>query len=145
MTHRTIGVNQQPNDASMKYNLPLHLAEIRRRLARRHNRRILFLLVTMFVLILAALQFSPGHPAQVLLATIAMALIEIMGLIYAIRLSKKQSMVLGFVCPLCGGPLYDGRSNRLGYQGECPCCKKFIIDRLKDFPTPLSTQASGSH
>jgi|GEM_PF-2450754 len=55
-----------------------------------------------------------------------------MGIVYVIRLSKKQSVALGFVCPLCGGALYDGASNRLERRGECPCCKQFIIENLNE-------------
>ncbi|HEY2342539.1 MAG TPA: hypothetical protein VGH90_05905 [Chthoniobacteraceae bacterium] len=56
---------------------------------------------------------------------------EIFGVLYVIRLSKRQSIDLGFTCPRCGGPLYDGRSNRLGFRGECPRCKQFVIEQFE--------------
>jgi hypothetical protein len=114
----------------MKYTLPPKLAEIRRTLARSHNRRVLFLMVIIFVFILAAVIVARRHHAGVQALLLGTIPIEVTALIYIIRIAKKQSIALGFVCPLCGGALYDFGDNRLGRKGECPCCKQFIIDKL---------------
>ena len=71
------------------------------------------------------------HSRSVLIGWLLTGLIlEIVVGLFVFRLSKRQSIALKYVCPLCGGALYDGRENRLGRRGECPCCKKFIMDRL---------------
>lgn len=111
------------------YSLPPALKELRRKLARSHNIRIMVLLGLCYGIIFSALRF---HPSQSVLLAIVFIALGIIGVIYVIRLSKRQSVELGFVCPRCGGSLYDGRSNRLGTRGECPCCKQFIIDQLNE-------------
>ena len=92
----------------------------------------MLLLMVMVALLVAGLLFARPHRVGVLAVLAGAILIEILGMVYVIRLSKKQSIALGFVCPLCGGVLYDGRSNRLSYRRECPCCKQFIIERLNE-------------
>ncbi len=57
--------------------------------------------------------------------------VEIAGIVLVARLDKRLSVALGFICPICHGALYDGRSNRLAFRGECPCCREFVVDRLK--------------
>jgi len=112
------------------YSLPPQLKELRRKLARSHNNRVLLLAGLLCGIILASLHFPLS--LTVLLSFLAVAVVvEILGIIYVIRLSKRQSIALGFSCPRCRGPLYDGRSNRLGDRGECPCCKQFVIDQLQ--------------
>jgi hypothetical protein len=112
----------------MKFTLPPQISEKRRLLARSHNNRVMALLMLMFGCIFAGLYIFPRSTALCWLLPVCIG--EVAGIIYVIWLSKRQSIALGFVCPLCGGALYDGRNNRLGYRGECPCCKQFIIDRL---------------
>ena len=104
----------------MKYTLPPNLAEIRRTLAQRHNRRVLFLMVVYVGFVFLGLR---ARVANGVLAVGAI-IFAVVGIIYLIRLAKKQSITLGFVCPLCGGDLYDFGSRRLDRLGECPCCKK---------------------
>ena len=105
------------------------MSDLRRTLARSHNHRVGILLVPFLVYIFGtiALVQSRGVRDVVLLVGCVFA---VAGLFYVINLSKRQSVALGFVCPLCSGPLYDGGDNRLIRRGECPCCKQFIIDKL---------------
>ena len=113
------------------HSLPPQLKELRRKLARSHNKRVMLLAGLLFASIFIALRLTLSQTALFsLLATAAIA--EIIGVICVIRLSKRQSIASGFSCPRCGGSLYDGRSNRLGIRGECPCCKQFIIDQLNE-------------
>jgi len=117
----------------MKFTLPPKLAAVRKTLARNHNRRVILLLLAMMAYIVSILQLDQlHHDAMLVILMAGTALIGIPGIIYVIRSSKRQSIALGFVCPLCGGSLYDGKSNRLGFKGECPCCKQFVIERLNE-------------
>jgi hypothetical protein len=127
----------------MKYTLPPKLAEIRRTLACSHNRRVLFLIVIYFVFVLAGALAARPHSAGNWVLAVG-TILAVMGIIYVIRLGKKQSIALGFVCPLCGGALYDFGSNRLGRRGECPCCKQFIIERLNEESPSLCTSESAA-
>jgi hypothetical protein len=117
----------------MKFTLPPQMSELRRTLARSHNNRVMILLVLLLGYIftavaLTAVGLSPR--AMLYFVLFVGCAFGVAGIVYVIRLSKRQCISLGFVCPLCGGTLYDGRDNRLGFRGECPCCKKFIMDRL---------------
>jgi hypothetical protein len=112
----------------MKFTLPPPMSEKRRVLARSHNNRVMAMLMLLLGCIFAGFYIFPRSAALFWLLPVCIG--EVAGIIYVIRLSKRQCVALGFVCPLCGGALYDGRDNRLGYRGECPCCKKFIMDRL---------------
>lgn len=119
----------------MKVTIPQKFDVLRRELARSHNRRVMLLVLGISAIIMVAvlpLARSQGTEIQLVLALVVAALTGIFGIISIIRLSKQQSVALGYVCPLCGGALYDGRSNRLGFRGECPRCKKFIIEKLSE-------------
>lgn len=124
------------------FNLPPNVKAMRRTLARSHNRRVLLLLAAIVILFISlpALKLAkPYRPA----AIIGLCLFGVIGIVYVIRLSKKHSIALGFVCPLCGGALYDGGDNRLGSQGVCPCCKLFIINKLNE--DAANTQSTARH
>jgi hypothetical protein len=117
----------------MKFTLPPPMSEKRRILARSHNNRVMILLVLILGYIFTAVALTVvGLSPRAMLHFVLLigCVFGVAGIVYLIRLSKRQSVALGFVCPLCGGPLYDGRDNRLGHRGECPCCKQFIMDRL---------------
>jgi hypothetical protein len=99
---------------------------------------VLLLIAVLFVYLWGCLLIVQHFPSrspdqrrvQILVLLVIAVLLEIPAFVYVCRLSEQQSIALGFVCPLCGGALYDGRDNRLGYRGECPCCKQSIIERL---------------
>ncbi len=103
--------------------------EMRRTLARSHNRRVMALAIGLGALLYLGVKVFPSR--QLMLAWfLVVGVMEVAAIVYVMRLSKRQSVSIGFVCPLCGGPLYDGRDNRIGFRGECPCCKRFIMDKL---------------
>jgi hypothetical protein len=115
----------------MKFILPPKLAAVRKTLARSHNRRVMLLLLALMVFVFPAFLLAQRHrDRDLVILAVGAGLFEILGMVYVARLAKRQSIALGFVCPLCGGSLYDGRDNRLGFRGECPRCKQSIIDRL---------------
>ena len=88
-------------------------------------------MVIYVVFVLAGLLAARSHGARDWVFAVG-TFLGVMGIIYVIRIGRKQSIALGFVCPLCGGALYDFGSNRLGHRGECPCCKRLIIERLNE-------------
>ncbi len=119
----------------MKFTIPPKLDALRRQVVRSHNRRVMLLLlgVAAIIAMVVAVEIpAQSNQTEMLIIGGVAALAEIIGIIVIIRLSKKQSIALGYACPLCGGALYDGRSNRLGNRGECPCCKKFILEKLNE-------------
>ena len=99
---------------------------MRRTLASNHNRRVAVLLLLLFVILFTGLRLI--HSPRIVFG-IAFAF-EIPGIIYVVRLGRRQSVALGYSCPRCGATLYDGASNRLAKSGECPSCKQFIMDDL---------------
>jgi hypothetical protein len=113
----------------MKFTLPPQMNETRRILVRSHNNRVGLVVVPVVCGVFGGFFLFQSRSAVQIWA-LGVSVAGIVGVICAIRLSKRQSITLGYVCPLCGGPLYDGGDNRLGNRGECPCCKKFIIDKL---------------
>ena len=115
----------------MNYTLPPKMRKMRRTLAASHNLRVVALMLLLCAFVVAGLLFFKSGLAMIGWLLVA-GVVEIALIFYIIRASKRQCVALGFVCPLCGGALYDGRSNRLGYRGECPCCKKFIMDKLSE-------------
>ena len=116
------------------YSLPPRLKELRRVLARSHNNRVMLLAALLFGSLFVVLRCNLS--LWILLSLLATAIVaEVLGVIYVIRLSRRQSIALGFSCPRCGGSLYDGRSNRLQSRGECPCCKQYVIDQLNENAT----------
>ena len=113
------------------YSLPENLKAIRLTVARSQSRRVTLLVVGVFGLLFLVLCIARSRAT--LFALLAMVICaEIGGIVYVMRLGKAQSIALGFACPLCGGALYDGNTNRLGNRGECPCCKRFVIDQLDE-------------
>jgi hypothetical protein len=52
------------------------------------------------------------------------------GVMLVSRWAKKQSVAIGFVCPLCGESLYEPPHTRLLSRGECPKCKQPVIEAL---------------
>jgi 1,4-dihydroxy-2-naphthoate octaprenyltransferase len=97
----------------MKFSLPPKLREMRGTIARNHNRRVLLVMVAFFTWVLLALLLARRHQAADWTVLVSGMVMVILGVVHIIRLSKKQSVALGFVCPLCGGALCDGRDNRL--------------------------------
>ena len=116
----------------MMQDVPPRYIEMRRKLARNHNSRVLILFLVLMVFLIAGVRLMASHRTAVYCVFGAAFLVEIAGIIFVFRLAKKQSIAMGYVCPLCGGSLYDGRDNRLGFRGECPRCKKFVVDKLQD-------------
>ena len=111
------------------YDLPPKLSELRLICARSHNRRVLLLTAILCIVLVAGLLST--HTRDGLIAVVALAgAVEIIGFVVVIRRAKQQSVELGFACPICHGALYDGRANRLRFRGECPQCKRFVIDLL---------------
>jgi len=119
-------------DERMKFSLPPKLEAVRHTLARSHNRRVMLLLLLLTAFLLEGMRVSRHYHVGFFAVCVGGVLMVILGIIYIVRLSKNQSVALGFVCPLCGGALYDGASNRLGFRGECPRCKQFIIEKLNE-------------
>jgi hypothetical protein len=110
-------------------------------MARAHNRRVLCLLAALFgTLALGAFllqefgqsfQKTENQRTVAILLVLAIAwVVIIVGFIRIIRADKAQCVSLGYVCPFCGAPLYDNDVNRFRLRGECPSCKRFIIDEL---------------
>jgi len=114
----------------MAFVLPPRLKTVRHTLAYSHNRRIILVMLVSYTAAYGGLLIAKYYHCSPWLALVGAGFIGIPGAFYALRLSKTQSIALGFICPLCNGALYDGRDNRLGSRGECPCCKQFIIERL---------------
>jgi 4-amino-4-deoxy-L-arabinose transferase-like glycosyltransferase len=115
----------------MKYAIPEASSALRRTVAKRHNFYVMILLLVVgaiLILGVLALRRSPLVGYAVLGVAIA---VEIAGTVLMMRLDKRLSVALGFICPICHGALYDGRSNRLASRGECPCCRQFVVERLK--------------
>jgi hypothetical protein len=114
----------------MKHSIPESANAVRRVVAKRHNLHVIvLLLVVASTLLLGVFAFRSNPLAGYVILCAAVA-VEIAGIVLVVHLDKRLSVALGFVCPVCRGPLYDGRSNRLQFRGECPCCRQFIVDKL---------------
>ena len=111
----------------MSYELPTRIQVARLEIIRSHNRRLM-LWIGSLVVGFIILNKIPQIP---LLGVFC--ILEAAGLIYVLRRVRKQCIDLGFVCPTCGGALYENSrySSHLVHDGECPQCGDFIIDRLK--------------
>ncbi|HSI15778.1 MAG TPA: hypothetical protein VK961_27270 [Chthoniobacter sp.] len=102
---------------------------MRRTLARSHNWRVIIL--GLAIIATAGIDIQTRW-ANGLYISLGLAIaVAVAGLVYVLHAAARQSLALGFVCPRCGGSLYDRRDNRLGQKGECPRCKAFIIDELR--------------
>ena len=99
---------------------------MRREIASAHNVRVMLLLAVVLIIILLGIYWLKSVKIGAILGGVA----EVLGIFYVLRLDKRQSTRLGYVCPDCGGSLYDGKDMHLARTGQCPRCKKFIIDRL---------------
>ena len=104
---------------------------------RSHNRRLglMFLIMIAFGLPAILLLLNHQNILFVYLLFACAVLVEILGFVKILSLAKKQSLKLGFICPSCGGDLYDGRTNRLGNFGECARCKQSTIVQLGQSPS----------
>jgi hypothetical protein len=113
----------------MSYELPPKLAEMKLQVSRSHNNRLLLWMVSLAIYVFIIVKF-PLLPIPVIGLG---GLIEIVGLIYVMWRNKKQCVQLGFICPFCGGTLYENSrySNRLWRDGECPRCGEFILDKFQ--------------
>ena len=111
----------------MSYVLPPRLQEIKLQIRSSHNRHLMFWMGSLIIAFLIILKF-PQSPVL-----IAFIILEAAGLIYVMWRNRKQCIDLGFLCPICGGTLYENSrySNQLVRDGECPRCGEFIIDKLK--------------
>jgi hypothetical protein len=116
----------------MPLPLPPKSEALRRTIARSHNLR-LFVHLLVMIPFLAGLIFARNHAPTWLFVGIAILtfLVFIYGHIYLNRLDIRQSVAIGFVCPLCGAGLYCGNVTRLWDRGECPHCKQTIVDKLQ--------------
>jgi hypothetical protein len=75
------------------------MSETRRTLARSHNRRVMVLLIGLLALIYLGLSLFPSRRAFLIwLCTVV--ILQVAATAYVIRLSKRQSISLGFVCTL---------------------------------------------
>jgi hypothetical protein len=111
----------------MRYDLPPRLQLIKFQISDGHNRRLMVLMGSLVIGYFILLKI----PQTLLL--VAFSILEAAGLIYVMWRNRRQCIDLGFVCPVCGGTLYENSkfSNRLGEDGQCPRCGEYIIDQLK--------------
>jgi hypothetical protein len=126
---------------NFRFPPPDKFIEIHRRMARAHNRRMGRLgLVLLGILVLGGYilqEFGQRFPTtkneRLIAIFLLLALlwaVFIPGVIRILRADKAQCVSLGYICPFCGAPLYDNDINRVRTRGECPSCKRFIIDEL---------------
>jgi hypothetical protein len=112
----------------MKSVLPPDLESKRLKIARTHNRLVLFMLLGIFVVLLLLIGIAPKGPRgrPFLVSGVATLVILEGYAIYRIFKYDKQLCVqLDFICPHCHQPLYEPRGF-INITGRCPKCKKPI-------------------
>jgi hypothetical protein len=111
------------------YSLPPKLDEIFRQLQICHRRRLNIAVMIFFALVLVGILLTNTKDGALESMFVAYGVFMIC-CTQAIRLSGRQSIAAGFICPRCGKALYNGRYSRFGRIGECPNCKQFVADEL---------------
>ena len=114
----------------MSNGVPVYFDEMRLRVARSHNLRVLAILPLLGLPLVISILLHLHGPLVSALTLVGMAVTLIAGMLIITRLDNRQCIHIGFICPICDGPLYDGRSNALSNKGSCPCCKKLILSKL---------------
>ncbi len=116
----------------MPFTLPPKSDALRRTIARSHNRRIAVWFAIMVPFLAAGVFATKSNISSWLLTgtCILTLLVFTLGAVYWNRRDKQQAVKLGFVCPLCGEGLYCLHLDRLWIRGECPHCKRAIIEKI---------------
>jgi hypothetical protein len=118
----------------MPHKFPAKFDSVRRILRRSHQRRVLVLGAFMIPFLAGIVTLGKlAIPLWlVLIPAILGFAVFILGLVFVNSLDRKESVTLGFVCPLCGAGLYCATLNRFWIHGECPHCKQPIFVELHE-------------
>ena len=118
---------------SMKSVLPRDLETKRVAIAKRHNRLVGALVLSLFafaIIALALFLVGPRRPIRtgtfIAGGTIVFGL-EAVGIWRILKYDEQMCVETGFMCPLCGKPLYEARNFAL-LRGECPKCHKSVLE-----------------
>jgi hypothetical protein len=118
----------------MREALPTDLRAKQRTCVRRHNLRLLGLLVLMTPCLIFSVyvRHLNSIASYCLLGAIVVAVIYILAVTMP-RADARFSRHIGFVCPFCNESLYSassvGQYSRLITNGECPHCRKLLISQ----------------
>ena len=115
--------------AIMKHQFPSKFDSARRILRGSHQRRVLVLGAFMVpYLIVTIALYELTVPVWLMLISGIWGFAVFIGGFFLVNiLNIRESVTLGFVCPLCGAGLYCASLNRFWIRGECPHCKKPIF------------------
>lgn len=111
--------------------LPDHLEQKRLIIARANNRRVIRVLVVLGVTLLGVALMLRDLPKEqrfpILLTILGVAFVlEVYILRNGWKENEEMCRSLGFMCPHCGGTLYEPRSF-ISINGLCPKCRKPVI------------------
>jgi len=125
----------------MRVSLPSNIDSKLRKIGRRHMKRLWVLLLLWFGSTGLGIMIGLGRPILgirlnspilgLCLAGVSYAF-AIAGFVYVLRKAKQDWLEMGFVCPLCGGNLYEINYSKFLEKGECHHCKQPIMETLSE-------------
>ena len=117
-------ISSAPINVGPSPDLKIKLAIVRKR----HNRVAIMALVIFISSFFGFIRFVPYSPVTsgfALALFVAATIIYIRWFwLYDGRLCKEE----GLICPYCAGPLYQGGANSFSLFGNCPKCKRSVVN-----------------
>jgi hypothetical protein len=113
----------------MKSVLPPDLELKRLAIGRVHNRLVLALLGSLFLLLALCVAIfpRPWHVPLVVLVMVTVLAVEFWLIYRLFQYDKVLSLRYGYLCPHCHAPLYEPRGY-INMTGLCPKCRRSVIE-----------------